>query len=205
MPFYSILGKAEETMKQSELNIIYQSIGKESKNHYDAPLHFWIKARQMIKKLVRKKDRWYWHQQHPFTYKWFENNSEEMCNSWKRQFNIEDFELPLSHENCRRRQFSTIHLDNLINYCKRQEYNPVLLLMPMTNHLLKHFGNGFRDTYIYSFVNPIANAHQVKILDYMGDKRFITDELYCTSLFLNRQGAQLFTKQVLNDLNITAL
>ena len=57
-----------------------------------------------------------------------------------------------------------------------------------------------RQFFIYDFVEK-ANVKKVPFLDYMNDHEFAENSrLFMNSLFLNRDGAVLFTKKILRDI-----
>ena len=57
-----------------------------------------------------------------------------------------------------------------------------------------------RQFFIYDFVEK-SNVKKVPFLDYMNDREFAENSrLFMNSLFLNRDGAVLFTKKILRDI-----
>ncbi|MDR2408251.1 MAG: hypothetical protein LBE13_09105 [Bacteroidales bacterium] len=121
---------------------------------------------------------------------------------WKKDFNIKDFNAPLSPELQEGRKISIKNLQNMIDFCIERNLKPVLIIPPMTKYLSCLFTETIRETYIYSFIRE-ANVKNIPFLDYMDDERFSNPSLYFNSFFLNLRGRKLFTKQVLKDLNIT--
>jgi hypothetical protein len=122
-------------------------------------------------------------------------------NVWKKEFNIMDFDAPLSDELETGRKKSVKDLQSIIDFCLERNLKPVLIFPPMTNYLSRLFSEKAREMYIYSFIRE-ANTKNIPFLDYMEDERFRDPDLYFNSFFLNLKGRKLFTKQVLKDLNL---
>jgi hypothetical protein len=120
---------------------------------------------------------------------------------WKKEFNIKDFNDPLTPELQEGRKISVKNLQNMINFCTERSLKPVLIFPPMTKYLSCLFTDKIREIYIYSFIRE-ANTKNIPFLNYMDDERFSDPSLYFNSFFLNLKGRKLFTKQVLKDLNI---
>jgi hypothetical protein len=118
---------------------------------------------------------------------------------WKKEFNIKDFNAPLTPELQEGRKISIKDLQNMMDFCLERSLKPVLILPPMSKHLSCLFTDKIRETYIYSFIRE-ANVKNIPFLDYMDDERFSNPNLYFNSFFLNLKGRKIFTKQVLKDL-----
>jgi hypothetical protein len=123
-------------------------------------------------------------------------------NGWKEEFNIKDWNVPLTSELQEGRKISIKDLQIMIDFCIERNLKPVLIIPPMTKYLSCLLTDTIRETYIYSFIRE-ANVKNIPFLDYMDDERFSDPSLYFNSFFLNLRGRKLFTKQVLKDLNIT--
>ena len=90
-------------------------------------------------------------------------------------------------------------LKEMITFCKEREFQPVIVLPPVTDYLSSKFSETFRNNYIYSFLKE-ADVLDIPFLNYLDDKRFKDPTLYFNSFFLNRTGAGKFTKVVLEDI-----
>lgn len=214
MPFYSILGDAKDTMNIYDKYAYYRILGKQrieilgftkdiaefSYRSYKKLLKRWLFPIRAIKDMSQSKIKDLSYQ--PMSPEELETDAGNWWINWGKEFDIMDYDAPLTAQNAVRREISIKHLYALIDFCKENQYEPFFVLMPMTEHLLRRMSNKFKETYLYSFVKPIAQATNTPILDYMRVERFLNDELYLNSLFLNRQGAKLFTKQVLKDVGL---
>jgi hypothetical protein len=120
---------------------------------------------------------------------------------WKKEFNIKDFNAPLTPELQEGRKISIKDLQAIIDFCIERELKPVLILPPMSKYLSRLFTAKIRETYIYSFIRE-ANERNIPFLDYLSDERFSDPSLYFNSFFLNLRGRKIFTNQVLKDLDI---
>ena len=130
-----------------------------------------------------------------------EINSEMFINLWKKQFDIEDLDSPLS-ENHRKEQKNRAHLLNdMIEFCLERSLKPVLVIPPMHSSLSDKLTDIFRKNYIYSFIQD-ANKHNVPFLNYIDDKRLNQNCYFHNSLLLSDEGAKKFTQIVLKDLNL---
>jgi hypothetical protein len=120
---------------------------------------------------------------------------------WKKEFNIKDWNAPLTPKLQEGRKISVKDLQNMIDFCIERNLKPVLILPPMTKYLSRLLTDTIRETYIYSFIRE-ANVKNIPFLDYLGDERFSDPNFYFNSFFLNLRGRKVFTKQVLKDLKI---
>lgn len=119
---------------------------------------------------------------------------------WKKEFNIIDFDAPLTPENIEGRKYRKEVLKDIISFCEARSYNPIIVLPPISSQLNECFSDTFKEVYIYSFIRE--SCPYVKLLDYMTDERFIKDENFYDSLLLNHSASEEFTRQVLTDLEL---
>ena len=89
----------------------------------------------------------------------------------------------------------------MVDFCLERDLRPVFICVPMTQHLSKLFPKEFHQYMVTDFVKE-SNVHNVPFLDYTKDERFQDDSFYFDSFFLNLRGRKLFTKQVLEDLDL---
>jgi hypothetical protein len=127
-----------------------------------------------------------------------DKNAASFVTGWKHQFGISDFDAPLTEENKIGREFRINLMRTIIDFCIEREYNPVLVIPPVTTHLNKYYTKTFEETYIYSFLREVDC--NVTVLDYSKNKELMKDDLYFNSFFMNKRGRKLFTKQVLSDI-----
>lgn len=131
----------------------------------------------------------------------FFKSAKKWVENWMHEFNILDLNLPLTkgNEEGRIKRLKTVN--QIIDFCKIRDLQPVIVVPPVHSSLLRYFTIEFRKNYIMSFIEDL-NQNNLVFLDYLSDERFIKDELYIDSFFMNETGAKAFTKQVLTDLNL---
>ena len=131
----------------------------------------------------------------------FEADANRWIESWKKEFSLYDLHYPLALVNQDRFEDSVVALSRLLQFCKDHGYNPVLVLPPMSKNLSSKLGDGFKQQYIYDFVEK-ANIVGAPFLNYLDNQEFEGDENYRNAYLIGREGAKKFTKQVLRDLGI---
>lgn len=121
-------------------------------------------------------------------------------NGWKKQFSIKDLNsIVLSDENKMSIEKNVKILEEMIAFCLERGYRPIMLLLPVTDELSDQIPDVFVDKYILDKIQQ-ANEKNIPILNYLKDNRFKSRDLYFNSFFFNKQGRQIFTKQVIADL-----
>lgn len=208
-PFYSILGNYTETMTQFDIYKYYRVLKhiQAYKESMLESLNGFINTKT-IKKYLKylyhdvEKDTRKFQTEQQYSVEELETNAQNYIKGWLSEFMIDSLDAPLTNENTKRRLESTIHLQRIIDYCNDNHFRPVLVLLPMTEHLLKRMGPDFREIYIYSFLNPVIDSTGVPCINYIEDNRFTDDKYYCNALFLNRTGAKYFTKKILLDIDL---
>ena len=128
-------------------------------------------------------------------------DAEYWMKTWKDEFNIKNLEFPLSEELQECRKQSIGDLQSIIDFCKKRQLKPVLIIPPMSEFLSCKFSANMREIYVYSFVKQL-NLEDAIFLDYWNDKRFSASSLYFNSFFLNLKGRKKFTQIVLTDIGI---
>ena len=136
----------------------------------------------------------------PMTNLQLEQNALDFVNGWKKQFDIEDFDSPLTLENIKGREYRTNLMRTMVDFCLERGYRPVYIIPPVTKHLSNYFTSSFNETYIYSFLRDVDR--NLLLLDYSKEENFQKDDLYFNSFFMNQKGRKMFTKRVLKDLNL---
>lgn len=88
----------------------------------------------------------------------------------------------------------------LIKLCKEQNITPVLITTPYLHYYTKWFSDDLLKIF-YHKINEICNELKVSYLDYSNDRRFAYDEdLFKDTDHLNKKGAKVFTKIIIDDL-----
>ncbi len=129
----------------------------------------------------------------------FERDSKQWIGNWMKEFNISDLEAPLTEENKRGMTERIKLLSDIISFCHVRGLRPVIIMPPMHPTLAEQFSCTFRNSYIYYALHDITSKG-VLFLDYWKDSRFMKDEYFYNSFFMNKIGAKIFTKQVSMDL-----
>jgi hypothetical protein len=135
----------------------------------------------------------------PMTEEQLIHNAQCFIEGWKKQFDISDFNAPLSSENMSNRRFRVKLMQTIIDFCLEREYVPIFVIPPTTNYLAKYI-NKFEENYIYSYINEINR--NIPLYDYSKSIEFHDDDLFFNSFFLNKKGRTLLTKRLLTDLNL---
>lgn len=130
----------------------------------------------------------------------FEKDAENWMAIWKNEFRILDLESPLSPENMAGRLSRKNIVAEMIGFCMERDYQPVIVIPPVHSSLSALMTDRFKELYIYSFLREIQECENIPLLDYLVDTNFQDSALYYNSFFLNKKGARLFTKVLLDDL-----
>ena len=129
-----------------------------------------------------------------------EFDANKWINNWRKEFNLKTL-LDVKDDKWSKYYDEAVEINKkIVEFCLQRELQPVFVCVPMTKYLSSLFPQEFFDYMITDFIK-IINVHNVPFLDYTKDVRFIQDEYYMNSFFLNLKGRKIFTKQVLADLN----
>ena len=121
---------------------------------------------------------------------------------WKKQFKTDNLEnIVLSDENTISIEKNIEILKEMIDFCIEREYEPVLLVLPVTKELSSLFPDKFVQEQIIDYINQ-SNEKNVRFLNYWKDERFEDESYYFNSFFMNKVGRLKFTEQVLKDLEL---
>lgn len=131
----------------------------------------------------------------------FEKSAKYWVNLWPKEFNIEDLNAPLSKDNVEGRKSRLKIMKEMITFCQERDLEPVIVLPPAHESLNKYFTPKFVQNYIISFIEEL-NLPGVKILNYLASQNLTKDEYFRDAYFMNKKGAQTFTRQVLSDVNL---
>ena len=136
-------------------------------------------------------------EKNPMSVEELEKDALRWINGWKRQFNIIDFEAPLTEENQKGRAYRIKLMQKLIDFCLERSYKPVYVIPPVTKHLSKYYTKKFEEIYVYGFLKSVDR--DILLLDYSKDEILKADDLYFNSFFLNKRGRRTFTEKILNN------
>lgn len=148
-----------------------------------------------LKRICGRKHR-------PLTEAQMEADADRWLKGWMHEFSISDFSVPLSLLNKDSRIDAADILNEMIDFCKERNIQPVLVLPPMYHTLAERFPSEARRMLLDDFLE-LVDDKSVRFLNYMDDMRFSHDSsLFMNSFFLNRNGAKKFTRIVLHDLGL---
>lgn len=134
----------------------------------------------------------------PMSAERLEKDALRWVKGWKEQFNIIDFDAPLTAENQKGREYRIKLMQTLIDFCIERSYRPVYVIPPVTKHLSKYYTEKFEETYVYGFLKSVDR--DILLLDYSKDNDLKDNDLYFNSFFLNKKGRRVFTEKVVRDL-----
>ena len=128
-------------------------------------------------------------------------DAERWMKNWMKEFSIKDFNTPLSLYNQDAIETASKIINEIISFCKERNIRPCLLIPPVYHTLGEQFTPEVRKRVINSLIDKVADK-SVWYHNYMDDPLFANDiTLFQNSFLLNKKGAKLFTKKVLQDLN----
>lgn len=133
---------------------------------------------------------------------------ERMCKNlikegWEREIGIPDYIMSIHKKEC-------IQIDKcmeetrecvieLINYCRQQEWIPVLVGLPYSSILNEYVPNTFKEKCFYRNVLYIQDHTGCIFLDYSMDKRVQNSNNYLDIWYLNQKERIKFTNVVIRE------
>lgn len=119
---------------------------------------------------------------------------------WKKQFNLySTIETDLPKELINMFKKTTNLLNEIIEYCLRKKFKPVIVIPPTSAIINNLLSEKFMKKVLYDNIN-MANKRDIPVLDYLYDERFQDETLYINSDMLNKAGRERFTCVVIDDL-----
>lgn len=97
---------------------------------------------------------------------------------------------------------SQMWLKNILEFCEKMEFIPVIIVPPMSQTLLEKIGLKFREMNFYNVIKETVSG-SIRILDYSEDTYFCEPKLYGWPGFLAEGAAREFTRDVLHKLYCT--
>lgn len=131
----------------------------------------------------------------------YEENAQEYIDLWMRQFGIKDLEAPLLEHHIEDQNNRAETISEMIDFCIDRGFKPVIVIPPIFKTLALKLTPKIRQNYIYSFLSKV-NLQNIPFLDYMDDVRFQKQEYFFNSFFMTSNGAKVFTKTILQELNL---
>lgn len=128
-------------------------------------------------------------------------DSERRFNAWLKEFDIDDFDAPLSLINKFSIQEAIKTLQRIIDYCNERGFKSIVVVPPMTESLMKKFPEKVLKMLIDDFWKDVDRG-ATEFINYIGEKQFSDDSLFLDSFLMNEKGAKLFTKHLLSRINV---
>ena len=131
----------------------------------------------------------------------FEKDAVRFITAWKEQFFLKNFDDEWSLLNKNSYEESKEILRKITGFCERYGFKPVLVMPPVSQPLRKYFSEKALDQCVINYVKE-AVGDSLPFLNYFDDGQYNDKSLFMNSYFLNKKGAVIFTKRVLNDLGL---
>ena len=131
-----------------------------------------------------------------------QKDADKWYEGWLKEFSLNDLQGSLSLLNRDSISEYCEHLKEMICFCEERKLKICVVIPPVYKTLRIKFDKRAYDTLFSSIIN-VAIQGNVKVLDYFFESDFTNrKDLFLNSFFLNKKGAQLFTKRVLSDLSL---
>ncbi|MCD7835993.1 MAG: hypothetical protein LUG83_05000 [Lachnospiraceae bacterium] len=120
----------------------------------------------------------------------------ESIEDWKKTLNIADFlSGELSEHIIIEIQKTRKRLDDILKFCIIHQFNPIIIVPPMSQLLLDKISIEFRKTHFYDVLYETV-GNNFPILDYTENKKYCNSKLYGCSVFLTKSAAREFTRDI---------
>lgn len=130
----------------------------------------------------------------------FEADAKMRMESWRKEFSMIRFTVPLSLVNQDAFHDGAKILGQMVDYCIEREYRPVVVMPPVSEAMRNRFTPEMKKLFIDDFVKE-GTGEKAVFFDYFEDGRF--DVAYFQNSFmLNAEGAKKFTDVVLKDAEV---
>ena len=133
-----------------------------------------------------------------------QTNMKSMAQGWIKLFHLHDLrQTNLSEENNKRINANAITLTEMIEYSRKMNWKPVIVIIPSSAELNGHFSDQFVDATLMKMVHKVEKATGVCVLDYRKDQAFQHDSsLFVDGGFrMSEYGSVKFIRQLTRDLN----
>ena len=162
-----------------------------------------LRLRYLLKN-VRKDDRLEWMENPMTTDAELEKDADFWVRCWNREFKINIPSLNISDKNREDIQQNIRLMKEMIVFCKLQNLQPVIVILPVTKHLSSRFSEDYLQTHVFRYINESAEVG-APVLNYLKDERFTSPEWYINSFFFNKRGREYFSKVFVDDLKSKGL
>lgn len=162
-----------------------------------------IKAKKNIRYIVKdiKAYNLYNQDKNLMTKEQVEKDAILRIKGWIKEFEFND---EMSIENISKKvddsfKKTTKLLKEMIDYCEKNNFKPVIVVPPISNILNNMISKELIKYVLFDKIDK-ANIKKIPVLNYLYDERFEDYNLYLNSDFLNKTGREKFTKIVVSDL-----
>lgn len=177
---------------------------KEKWSNYSFPLFFHpLRVRFLIRD-TKMDNRFLLRENQCKTEEELNKDAEFWIECWNREFDIKLPVPSLSQENRNDILHNINILKDMIGYCLSKGFNPVIVILPVTNNLYSRFTSEFIEQHILKYIAD-ANEAEIPVVNYLTDNRFTDPSLYINSFFFNAIGRKEFTKQFVKDLRVQSI
>lgn len=130
-------------------------------------------------------------------------DARQVMTGWKNEFGWNN-EYTLTEE-----QQTTIRqtwgiLQNIISYCKENEYRPVIVVLPFATYLRSLMPENILQQCLWKYIDKLK-SNGIKVIDFWDDEYLQQHKFYETSLVLNEDGKKIFNNRVQQALYGTPL
>ena len=127
----------------------------------------------------------------------YQNDANGYIERWNNGFGTQIPDLSITDEQKRIIQKNIRALGDMARFCRKNGWYPIFLMLPATKYLTEKFTREFIDARVIANIKVADTS--TPLLNYWGDARFMGDELYLSSFFMNKAGRRLMTQQVIKD------
>lgn len=205
VPFTSISAYLDDKMPDvyhaKFARLLSREIFNNDKKYFKArlinyfPLWFNKRALFRIIKDVQPDNRLNIEYPFPETEAEWEKDATGWMKCWTDEFNIADIEAPLTSEMMIYRERNIDYLKELIQYVRSRGWKPVVVSPPISQSLAKKYNSRVKEIYLDSYIKAIEDS-KVLYFDFTYNMDF-TNFYFMNALFLNKNGAKLFTKELI--------
>ncbi len=122
--------------------------------------------------------------------------------NWIKSLKIVSFQSGALSEHVQSEMIQTkFWFGKILDFCKKKEYRPVIVVPPLCQDLLKEISWKFRQTHFFNILEEYLN-NDIVVLDYTAIGGYCAHNLYGWPGFLIKSAAVDFTKDVLRRLNV---
>lgn len=120
---------------------------------------------------------------------------------WEKNIGVEnreDFVIP--REMQRKINENIALVIEMIDFCTKNGYKPVLLTMPTSTIMKEHLRSGLVEKCLWNPIKEIMEKRDVDLWNYLDNEMLSGEELYLNSDCLNEKGRILLCRQILKTL-----